>query len=199
MASVRRLPQAPKPEIMRLFTGIDLPKEIKGNLEGLIEQLRPAARLKWSVAENFHLTTKFIGEWPEDRLEEIVAALRGLGPRAPIDIAIRGLGWFPNPHSPRVLWAGVDAPPALAELARATDEVVVQVGVPPETRSFAPHLTLARIRQPVGLAALRQAVAALPSDDFGAFTADRFHLYQSELRPSGSVYTKLAEFTFSLK
>lgn len=182
---------------MRLFTGIDLSEEVRSNLDRLLAQLRPAARLKWSSVRNLHVTTKFIGEWPENRLAEIVSALKSLPERAPFDIAVGGLGWFPNPRSPRVFWAGVKAPPALAELAQATDEALARLGVPPETRAFSPHLTLARVKDRSPLAALQQAIARLPGDDFGEFRADRFHLYLSELRSSGSVYTKLEEFVFT--
>jgi 2'-5' RNA ligase len=182
---------------MRLFTGIELPAEILRNLEGLMDALRPAARLKWSPIDNFHLTTKFIGNWPDERLEEVVAALRGLPARPAIEIAIGGLGWFPNPRAPRVFWAGVKAGEELAQLARDTDKVLAPCGIPPESRAFSPHLTLARIKEPVPLGDLRQAIAGLESDDFGRFTACRFHLYRSELRPSGSLYTKLAAFPFS--
>ena len=182
---------------MRLFTAIDLSEEVRSNLDRLLARLRPAAPLKWSAAGNLHVTTKFIGEWPEDRLAEIVAALRSLPERAPIEISIRGLGWFPNPRSPRVFWAAVKAPPALLELAGATGEALAGLGVPPETRAFSPHLTLARIRERSPLAAVRQAIARLPGDDFGEFKADRFHLYLSELRSSGSAYTKLEEFVFT--
>ena len=182
---------------MRLFTGIDLPAEIKGNLEGLLVRLRPTARLKWSNLENVHITTKSVGEWPEGRLEELIGALRELPSRQPIEIAIRGLGWFPNPHAPRVFWAAVKAPAALADLALDTDEAVARLGVPPETRAFAPHLTLARIKERVPLEGVRRAVAGIESDDFGEFTADRFSLYLSDRRPSGAVYTKLAAFVFN--
>jgi 2'-5' RNA ligase len=182
---------------MRLFAGIDLPAEVRDELERLLGRLRPTARLKWSLADNLHVTTKFIGEWPSDRLNELVAALGGLPGRAPFQIAIRGLGWFPNSHNPRVLWAGVSAAPALAALAGETDEALARLGAAPEARAYSPHLTLARIKDQAALAGVRQAIAALPSEDFGEFTADRFHLYLSQRGASGSVYTKLEEFTFA--
>jgi 2'-5' RNA ligase len=69
---------------MRLFTGIDLPDEVHAKLEALVRALRPAARIKWISVANLHITTKFIGEWPEERLQELVAALRELTPREPI-------------------------------------------------------------------------------------------------------------------
>ena len=179
---------------MRLFTAIDLPAEAVGNLERLLARLRPAARIKWVAAANIHLTTKFIGEWPDERLRELRETLGGLPRREPIDIALRGLGVFPNARAPRVFWVGVEAPPGLAELAGETDRALGRLGAPPESRPFAPHLTLARIREPVPLEALWQAIAQLPSVEFGQFRADRFYLYRSQLTPSGSVYTRLSEF-----
>ena len=182
---------------MRLFTGIDLPEGIKDNLDRVIAAFRPAAKIGWNSRKNFHITTKFIGEWPEERLAELKGALSALPSRDLIEIGVRGLGWFPNPRSPRVFWAGVVAPAELAELARETDEALARFGVPPESRAFSPHLTLARIRQPVPLAALHAAIAKLSSDEFGAFRAERFSLFLSELQPSGSVYTKLGDFPFA--
>ncbi|MBI4874581.1 MAG: RNA 2',3'-cyclic phosphodiesterase [Acidobacteria bacterium] len=179
---------------MRLFCGLDLTAGVRHELGDLVRKLRPAARIRWSPVENLHITTKFIGEWPADRVERIQQALASLPAREPIPVRIRGLGWFPNPHNPRVFWAGIDAPPALAELARATGAALAAIGVPPETRPFSPHLTLARISAPAPLAGLRQHVAALDSTDFGAFVSESFFLYLSERSPGGSAYTKLAEF-----
>jgi 2'-5' RNA ligase len=179
---------------MRLFTGIDVPYEMKRNLELLLELLRPTARIQWSSLDNLHITTKFIGEWDHERLSELKQALDGAPRPAELKIAFRGLGWFPNPHHPRVFFVGIAAPPELATLARATDEACANLGIAAEKREFHPHLTLARIRQPTDLYPLQQAVAGLPGVDFGAFTARQFHLYSSEPRPGGSIYTKLASY-----
>jgi 2'-5' RNA ligase len=182
---------------MRLFTAIDLPDEVLNKLIALLEALKPTARIKWSPSSNLHITTKFIGEWPEDRLHELKQALSTLAARAPFPIEIRNLGFFPNPHSPRVFFAGIEAPPALADLARDTDRALAPLGIAAEKRPYSPHLTLARIKEPVPLQKLRQSIANLPSLDFGSFQADRFYLYLSRLRSSGSVYTKLSEFPLS--
>ena len=179
---------------MRLFTGIDPPAEVVTNLENLLVRLKPAATINWSPPENLHVTTKFIGEWPEDRLDELKAALGTLRARPAIPISIGKLGFFPNPHSPRVFWAGIHAGEALAQLARDTEDALAPLGIAREQRAFSPHLTLARIKTPGKQPALLQAVAQLPSLEFGAFTSDRFFLYRSQTAPSGSVYTKLAEF-----
>ncbi len=182
---------------MRLFTGIDLPGEVVHNLERLVEQLRATARIKWSPPANLHITTRFIGEWPEERLPELKAALASLPGHPAIPITVSKLGFFPNPHSPRVFWAGVQASGDLALLASETDRALQPLGLEPEGRPFSPHLTLARIKERVPMQGLREAIVALPSLDFGNFVADRFYLYLSRQQAGSSVYTKLAEFPLS--
>lgn len=171
---------------MRLFTGLDLPAHVAAAIEKLLETLRPMAPLRWTPVENLHVTTKFIGEWPEARLDEMRRALSDVPGRAPISVAIRGLEL-----KPRLFWAKLQAP-ALADLARDIDTAAAKLGVAPEQRAFNPHLTLARINKPV-----RFDMARFASTDFGAFEAARFFLYLSKPGPGGSVYTKLAEFPFA--
>jgi 2'-5' RNA ligase len=179
---------------MRLFAGIDIPPEVKRSLHSLINKLRPAAKLRWSPVDNLHITTKFIGSWPDERLEDMKSTLQAITGIGPFDIAIRGLGWFPNPHHPRIFWAAVRAPESLAALAKATEEAAFSLGIEKETRPYSPHLTLARIDGTPDLAEIRRRIAGLDSDDFGEFRVSEFHLYLSERSPSGSVYTKLASF-----
>ncbi len=184
---------------MRLFTGLDLPPEVAGRLADLLERLRPAARIAWSPPGNLHITTKFIGEWPEERLEELRAALAGVaaGSEAnPIPVHVGGLGFYPNPRAPRVFWCGVEAP-GLAELAAQTDAATARLGVKSEKRAYSAHLTLARIREQTDLTTLHQWVADLGTAEMGRFEARGFFLYRSQLRPTGSLYTKLAEFPLS--
>ena len=178
---------------MRLFTGLDLPDDVVRNLEELLRRLKPAARIQWSPPENLHVTTKFIGEWPEDRLGELIAALRGVPAPGPIAVQIRRVGFFPNPHAPRIFWCGIEAP-GLDALAADTDGATAALGVEREKRAFSPHLTLARIKNQVDLQPLRKTIAGMESLELGGFQARSFFLYQSSLRPTGSVYTKLAEF-----
>lgn len=159
----------------------------------LLKRLKPLAQLSWSRVENLHITTKFIGEWPEERLDDMKRALGATPVRGPIDIAVRGLGWFPNERRPRVFWAGIDGGEPLRALARATEHAVAELGVPAEERAYSPHLTLARIKEAAPLDALRKALEALPSEcgfDFGSFRASSFFLYLS----ANGRYTRLARF-----
>jgi RNA 2',3'-cyclic 3'-phosphodiesterase len=178
---------------MRLFTALDLPDEIVARLDRFIARLKPTARIKWSPASNLHVTTKFIGEWLEQRLTELEAALRSVPSRPPIAVHIHGAGFFPNPKSPRTFWSGIDAT-GIAELAVDTDAATAALGIEREKRAYSPHLTLARIKERLDLSYLHRAIACESSLDFGRFEARSFYLYRSQLRPTGSVYTKLSEF-----
>lgn len=183
-------------KIVRLFTGLALEYPVRRNLELVLEHLQPLAPLQWSPSANFHITTKFIGEWPEERLAELKAALAAVRRVGPIDLRLAGFGWYPNPHHPRVLFAGVHAPEALRELAALSAEACQQLGIAMEDRAYSPHLTLARIKAETNLVGLRQAIAQLPSAEFGLSRATKFLLYKSvpAVSGTGSIYNVIGEF-----
>lgn len=178
---------------MRLFTAIDIPAEIKAVLGDLIARLRPFAKLQWIPVEKMHITTKFIGEWPEEKLGELKNALAGVKSAAPVDVAIRRIGWLPNPRFARVLYAGVEAGEALSALAAATEKAAASVGIPAENRIFRPHVTLARVRDRVPLGELKRALAEIELPAIGSYQASSFALYLS----TDGKYTKLQEFPFT--
>jgi RNA 2',3'-cyclic 3'-phosphodiesterase len=175
---------------MRLFVAIEIPAEIKHRLRDLAGRLRPAAKLSWSPVENLHVTTKFIGEWPEDHLPLVKDTLTAIASPGTFEIAVRGLGWFPNARNPKVFWAGIESGPELAALAKATESALASIGVPIDDREYHPHLTLARRRNPVPIDELQKMVEAMPDPDFGAFQASSFFLYLS----AAGKYTKLQEY-----
>jgi 2'-5' RNA ligase len=175
---------------MRLFTAIDLPEQVVQSLSDFLDRMRPLARIRWSPVANLHITTKFIGEWPEAKLTDMKRALSNVK-AAPCEIAIRGLGWFPHQKRPRVFWAGVDGGEPLRTLAHATEQAVAKLGVAVEKREFSPHLTLARIETPSGLDGLQREATANAERDFGRFHASSFYLYLS----AAGRYTKLADFS----
>ncbi len=181
---------------MRLFTALDLPDDILPRLERLLTALRPEAAIKWSPLDNLHITTKFIGEWPEDRLPELDAILNTLRQREPVNIELRDLGWFPTGHSPRVLWAGVHGGDALTNLAAQTDNALATLGIVKEIHPFSAHLTLARIKNPVPLQRLRAKVLEFQSTSIGEFQASNFYLYRSDPGSNSSIYRKLRTYPF---
>jgi 2'-5' RNA ligase len=175
---------------LRLFTAIDIPSDVKATLATLLDRLRPLVKLHWIPVEKLHITTKFIGEWPEDRLDELKRALSAVRSSGPVEIAIRRIGWLPNPRSARMLYAGVESNDALTALAAATEQASASVGVPVEDRIFRPHVTLARTRKRVPLDALKHALAEIELSAIGSYRASSFALYLS----AAGKYTKLQEF-----
>lgn len=179
---------------MRLFTAIDLPALALLRLERLLCALRREALVKWSPLDNLHVTTKFIGEWPESRLAELTAALECLTLRNPVELELKTLGWFPNERSPRVLYLGVERNGALEDLAARTSECLEKLGLAKEVRPYSPHLTLARIKDPVPLSRLKQRMAELQPASLGAFTVSSYALFRSDPGSNASVYRKLKDF-----
>ena len=175
---------------MRLFTAIDIPADVKAAFTTLLDRLRPLAKLHWIPVEKLHITTKFIGEWPEERLDELKRTLAAVVSPGPVEIAIRRLGWLPNPRSARILYAGVESTETLAALAAATEQAAGDLGVATEDRTYRPHVTLARTRKTVPLDALKRALSDIELSAIGSYRPSSFALYLS----ANGKYTKLQEF-----
>ena len=178
---------------MRVFIAIDVPSEIRQRLAAIQDELRPASTAaRWVSTDSIHITLKFLGEIAEERREDIDTALTGLT-WLPMSIAVRGVGFFPGVRSPRILWAGVECP-TMEGLANEVDTRLVQAGFDSENRAFRAHLTLARTKETRLENSLVKSAEPMKETDFGSFVADRFYLYQSTLRPGGSLYTRLKEY-----
>ena len=162
---------------MRLFTALDLEAEVARNLEALIAELKPFARLRWSPPENLHITTKFIGDWPAERRDELAGCLPTGHPEAPV--AVNGLGFFPNDRYPKVFFARVEPSAELLALAKSTDAAMGALGIPLEKYPYRPHVTLARIPETVRLHPLRDRLAELKPASFGEYRANSFSLFES--------------------
>jgi RNA 2',3'-cyclic 3'-phosphodiesterase len=179
---------------MRLFTGIALAPPVIERLSAALEELRRTARIKWSPIENLHITCRFIGAWPEDHAEDLRTALSAITVAGSFPIGVAKFGFFPNPHHPHLLFAGVQVGTQLPALAAAIDQALQPLGLAAETRPYRPHVTLARIKADDDIRGLREHIAAMTDFDFGAFEAQGFHLYESRASAHGSVYTKLATY-----
>jgi RNA 2',3'-cyclic 3'-phosphodiesterase len=141
--------------------------------------------------DNLHITLKFLGAVEETRLSDIAAMLAKAADRRAFDVEVRGLGAFPTPTRPRVLWAGTAVAPAFTELAEAVDRAVGVLGFSPEERGFTPHVTLGRVREPRPAPALSSALTAAATRLFGTLRVDRLSLMRSDLSPRGARYTEL--------
>jgi 2'-5' RNA ligase len=171
-----------------------LPGEVRSRLAAEVDALRRvAADVAWVGVGNLHVTLKFLGRVESVRLGEVEAALAGAaaGTEA-FELAVQGLGAFPTPARARVIWAGVGAGAGAAEgLAARVDEALAGLGFPRETRPFAPHVTLGRVREPRGNAALAAALASGAAREFGHVDVQRVCLMRSELSPRGARHSEL--------
>lgn len=182
---------------MRLFVALDVPDAVRRALSEVIAQLKPSlSAARWVRPESMHLTLKFLGETDPQKLGSIRATLAKIHSSQPVELQFHGLGFFPDEFKPRVLWAAAEASRNLFELAAATEETLEPLGFQREDRPFVPHLTLARIASPKGIANLVRAATALKSYDFGSARESEFHLFESVLKRSGAEYRKLATYSF---
>ncbi len=114
--------------------------------------LRRSVDARWVPGHQLHFTLKFLGDTAPDRLPQAREALaRATAGLRAFELTLAGLGCFPNPRSPRVLWAGCgDGAGVLQTLAARVEEAFAEAGFPREARPFAPHLTLGRVREDKG-------------------------------------------------
>jgi 2'-5' RNA ligase len=178
----------------RLFIAIALPEPVRAVLAMLAQPLPGVA---WTRSEQLHLTLRFLGEVPTEKIESILERLTTVKV-ASFVLPIEGCGTFPPNAPPRVLWAGVGAGhPRLFQLRQRLDDTLLGCGLRFDVRTFHPHITLARCHEESG-----PAVAAWlhTQREFVAppFRVDAFDLYASELRPAGAIHTLLQRFPLAI-
>lgn len=186
-------------EAWRLFIALELPRNVLAVLARIQSDLKrtaPPGAARWVQPEGIHLTLKFLGDVPVGQLADLKAALeQAVSGHEPFELAIEGLGCFPNTQRPRVLWAGVTGDlNRLNALQAAVERYIAPLGYPTERDTFSPHLTLARTARQ----ATRDEIAALgrlaEQKDIGQaarWRVEAVSLMRSQLKPDGAVYTEL--------
>ncbi|HKR59049.1 MAG TPA: RNA 2',3'-cyclic phosphodiesterase [Pyrinomonadaceae bacterium] len=185
-----------KHETWRVFCAFGLPPEVRMRLIEHMAQLRnlfPQVRASWNRDENIHLTLKFLGETPVERVSKLDEAIsRAVVGLEPFPIVISGTGVFPRPRDPRVLWIGVsDATGSLAKVQSRLEHESEQEGFPKEVRQFHPHLTVARLRTQQRARELAQAHLDLKFASEEILVTELL-LIRSELSSQGSRYTTIS-------
>lgn len=186
-------------ERIRAFVAIELPARVRDEIGRVQREARGGCVdfVKWAEAESVHLTLKFLGSVPAPQIADVVRALeRAAAPLAPFRLAVSGPGVFPGPSAPRVAWLGLEGDlSTLRELQERVEAYVAPLGYPTEKRGFAPHLTLARVREGAPPPERRRfgetflAVKTGPVE----FPVGAIALVQSRLSPLGARYSRLAE------
>jgi len=187
--------------------GEDLRKRIAQAQQDLKQRLRKEAmrdvHISWVQPSSIHLTIKFLGDTDEQLIDPMRTAIRqAMKEHRPLYIPLERLGTFPRPQQPRVLWVGAsqqweqgEDAKRLDGLQRAIEDCCATFHFAPEGRPLSPHLTLARVKE--GERHVGQALAKSGAMDrslsLGSVALESIVLMKSELRPTGSVYTKLWE------
>lgn len=189
---------------MRLFFALEIPESIKeemARIQADLAEVVPSGMIRWVKPDRAHFTLRFVGERPRSQVGAIIQAAQSVDfPRGPVSLTVSGLGCFPSCSRPRVIWLGVeDAQRALANLADGLDRALEPVGIPSEKRPFTPHLTLGRVNRKRGSprkSSLGDSLGDFEVDTVGDFLAREMSLFQSQLRPSGPVYSVVHTFPF---
>lgn len=180
---------------MRCFIAINLDDAVKAALAKIQGKFRDLpGKVSWTNSDQMHLTLKFLGELPDDKIDQAAKLLEQCaGQVGTFDFTIAGLGAFPpGDRQLRVLWVGIDAPPELIKLNELCEQAFDELGVPAEKREFKPHLTIARIRQTKQPDTFRRVIAENKDFVAGTQSAEKVVLYASELEPTGAIHTPLA-------
>jgi 2'-5' RNA ligase len=190
---------------IRSYVAVELPDDIRQALAAWQRDFKaksPPDAVRWARPEVIHLTLQFLGDVAPGQIEAIVGALRGAcAGRSPFTFELAGVGVFPNPSRPRVVWAGVVEPSgALVALQKGVSQALSPLGFPPEERPFTPHLTIGRTVRDASrrdLAELGDLIARSDVGSAGRVAVDHINLMKSDLKPDGAVYTVLTVIPFA--
>ncbi|GAB4452355.1 MAG: RNA 2',3'-cyclic phosphodiesterase [Anaerolineae bacterium] len=189
-------------DTIRSFIAIELSapaQQALTALQGRLKTISPPHAVRWTAIQNIHLTLHFLGDVTADRLEPIQAAMRAAAETVPpFALRLGGLGCFPNTSRPRVIWVGLtEANSSLSSLHAALGQKLAEaIDFAPETRPFSPHLTLGRVKSGIPKRHLPTLSQALQQEQrrvgkLADLPVTEICLFQSELRPTGAVYTRL--------
>ena len=197
--------------MIRAFLAVELSHELRAQLATVQQELTRSIepemkrdrRISWAQPASIHLTIKFLGDMDEQVVDPLLVAVeQAIGSQIAVNVPLERLGAFPRPQNPRVLWVGpsenwelgIEAK-RVTEIQGAIEQVCEGLRFLRETRPFSPHLTLARIKEGerhVGVALAKGGVLDRQLS-LGSLAVESVVLMQSELKPTGSVYTKLWE------
>src|SRR6266498_4324576 len=138
--------------LLRAFIAVEIPSEIQQNVYKETSKLRKEldSLVRWVPVENMHLTLKFLGDISPSSVEFLMQMLRNEADTVPcFTIRLTGLGSFPSPKRPRVIYIGIQAPAGLVALHRGIESASRRLGYESEERGFSPHLTIGRVKQNV--------------------------------------------------
>ena len=151
------------------------------------------AALKLVKPENIHMTVRFLGDIQPPMVDAIHEEMKQVS-FTPFTVELIGLGAFPKPNYPRVVWAGIrKGANELKDVFEQLEPRLRGLGFKPDTKGFSPHLTIARVRTGRNKAGLAERVRELEDYELGTVKAECLRLKKSDLTPRGPIYSNLRE------
>lgn len=186
--------------LTRSFVAVPCGEPLAGELSRRLDALPGPAPLRWTRPETWHLTLQFLGDWPADRLAALRGGLSALPGPAPFVLRPAGLGGFPDLRRPRVLFLQFRGAEPLLEMSIGVQRASAQAWAdgPQDTRPIHPHLTLARVRDPLEEWQVNR-LQDIDLDDLPDLPVDRFCLLASSLGPGGPRHREVAGFALRKK
>jgi 2'-5' RNA ligase len=180
---------------MRTFIAVELPEKIKGEIEQLQAPFKKTdAHVSWAKPGNIHVTLKFLGEVPAEKINQIFSATEeALEGARRFTMSLKGTGAFPNLRRPRVIWIGAGSgEEELSLLAARIEQEMEKIGFPKEKRRYSAHFTIGRVKSPKNIEKLMELVS---SSDFQTeeIQVNQVVVMKSQLDPRGAIYTPLKE------
>jgi RNA 2',3'-cyclic 3'-phosphodiesterase len=166
----------------RLFTGLEIPDDVAFDLDLMRGGISGA---RWIDRESYHITLRFIGDIAEGLAREISYELEGVEAK-PFQLRLSGCGVFGG-NKPHTLYAAVEESAELRRLQSIHERICQALGLPPDPRKFAPHVTLARLKDPE-LPSLHRFIASHNLYKSRVFEVARFVLFSSRPSRGGGPY-----------
>jgi len=183
--------------LLRTFIALEIPRELQQIIHKETAHLRNTigALVRWVPPGNIHLSLKFLGNISPANLDILTQMIRAEAESCQSFVMqVNGLASFPSPKRPRVIYIGLQAPAELEALQHGIESATTRLGYESEDRGFSPHLTVGRVRQNISASdqqKIRRALEETQIDSLGTARVDSVHLFNSDLKPTGAVYTRL--------
>jgi 2'-5' RNA ligase len=182
---------------IRTFIAVEISENIQDELGLIIEnfQRERITGIRWVSPRNIHITLRFLGDIKFDTVPALQAMIKESTQQFhPFDLYLDQAGAFPNLKNPRVIWVGIKRSEKLLDIQKIIESGCVKLGFPSENKRFSAHLTLGRVKKNLdepSITRLIQQLQAVETKHIPPAHIEAAHLFKSDLKPGGSVYTSL--------
>jgi 2'-5' RNA ligase len=188
-------------KLLRLFIAVNISMELKGQISGILSKCKNIEpSIKWVNQKDIHITLKFLGETPEEKLKNIELALKDIcSLHSVFTLNMKRVGVFPNVKRPRIIWLGIDkGSKCLTDINKDLEEILFKAGFPKENKEFKSHITLGRVKDFSNVKDMDNVLKSISQEELNSLIEqkiDKISLMKSTLYSTGPVYEVLSEYS----